>query len=64
MARIDDENEGMQTLGELWRSLSKISTHIDEDNDLYLGEYPMSVRRHQMISIKAIIKEIETHHEK
>lgn len=53
----------MQTIGELWESIAKLSSHIVEDNKVYNGDYPKSVRDDQLLSIKTMIGEIERHHQ-
>lgn len=60
--KLTDANEGMQSIKELWESVAKLSKHVVEDNEKYDGEYPVSVREMQMVTLKALIRELETHH--
>lgn len=62
MTNLNDAKEGMQTLEELWISLGKISSHVVEDNGKCDGEYPVTVRKLQMVSIRTLIDAIEAHH--
>lgn len=58
---VSDANNGMQSIGELWESIAKLSAHIVEDNKKYGGKYPMSIRRSQLATVKALVKELDSH---
>lgn len=59
--KTSNQYEGKQSLGELWQSMEKLSQHVVEDN-AKSTDYPLSVRTHQLASMKALISEIERHH--
>jgi transcription initiation factor IIF auxiliary subunit len=60
-------NEETQTIEELIQSLSALSTHMKEDNDITKsrGEpYPTAIRQMQMVSINALVDAINETHKK
>ena len=58
----DKRNDGMQSVGQLWQSLYVLCRHVYGDNTEG-DEYPTEVRRMQITSLKAMIRELEIHHE-
>jgi len=59
----DRVDENTQSIGELWESLAKFTQRRAEDNKNYFGDYPLSVRRAQMPTLKSLVAAIEKFHD-
>ena len=60
----DTIEDGIMSIGELWKYLNKFVMARCEDNELYNGKYPIEVRKSQMQDLKVIVETIEQFHKK
>jgi hypothetical protein len=58
----DRVNNDTQSIEELWESLAKLSQNITKDNQRYNGEYPISIRERQMITLDSLVNAIKGFH--
>lgn len=56
-------NNEMQTLEELWQSVSELATHVVQDNEKCNNdEYPKDIRTRQVKALEVLLDNIkETH---
>lgn len=63
MVKLSNAFANKMPLNELWAELARLTSHINQDNQLSCDdEYPIDVRKRQMVSISQLIQEIERHH--
>lgn len=55
-------SEDKMTVGECWEVLRALADGRVKDNNLQPDDYPLDIRPSQIVTIKAIIKEIELCH--
>lgn len=63
MVKLSNAFANTMPLNELWAELARLTSQINQDNQLSCdNEYPIDVRKRQMVSISQLIQEIERHH--
>lgn len=51
-----------QSIKELWESVAKMGSHVVNDNIKSDGDYPLSVRKMQLASLKTLVSTLEMSH--
>lgn len=59
----DALDEDSMPIGELWEALTTFCKNRAEDNLRYGGKYPLALRQLQLVSLKALVEEIELFHD-